>query len=63
MLFLGLGTGLGSALFMDKTVMTLELGDRPYRETYIIENFLGIPGLELLGKKNGSGKWLTPLPS
>ncbi len=63
MLFLGLGTGLGSALFMDKTVMPLELGDRPYRETYIIENFLGIPGLELLGKKNGSGKWLTPLLS
>jgi polyphosphate glucokinase len=53
MLFLGLGTGLGSALLWDKTVMSLELGDRPYRETYIIENYLGIPGLELLSEK----KW------
>ena len=31
MLFLGLGTGLGSALVWDKTLMPLELGDLPYR--------------------------------
>jgi hypothetical protein len=53
MLFLGLGTGLGSALVWDKTLMPLELGDLPYRERYIIENYLGIPGLALLGEK----KW------
>jgi len=53
MLFLGLGTGLGSALVWDKTLMPLELGDLPYREKYIIENYLGIPGLSLLGEK----KW------
>jgi hypothetical protein len=53
MLFLGLGTGLGSALLWDKTLMPLELGDLPYREKHIIENYLGIPGLELLGEK----KW------
>jgi hypothetical protein len=53
MLFLGLGTGLGSALLWDKTLMPLELGDLPYRERYIIENYLGIPGLTLLGEK----KW------
>src|SRR5215471_5525052 len=53
MLFLGLGTGLGSALLWDRTLMPLELGDLPYREKYIIENYLGIPGLELLGQK----KW------
>ena len=53
MLFLGLGTGLGSALLWDQTLLPLELGDLPYRERHIIENYLGIPGLELLGKK----KW------
>ena len=53
MLFLGLGTGLGSALLWDKTLMPLELGDLPYRDRHIIENHLGIPGLELLGEK----KW------
>ena len=51
MLFLGLGTGLGSALVWDKILMPLELGDLPYRERYIIENYLGIPGLALLGEK------------
>jgi hypothetical protein len=53
MLFLGLGTGLGSALVWNRTLMPLELGDLPYREKYIIENYLGIPGLRLLGEK----KW------
>ena len=53
MLFLGLGTGLGSALGWDKTLMPLELGDLPYPDGHIIENYLGIPGLELMGEK----KW------
>ena len=53
MLFLGLGTGLGSALVWDKTLMPLELGDLPYRHGQIIEDYLGIPGMELLGEK----KW------
>jgi len=53
MLFLGLGTGLGSALVWDETLMPLELGDLPYRRGHIIENYLGIPGRELLGEK----KW------
>src|SRR6266571_4962497 len=50
MLFLGLGTGLGSALVWEKTLLPLELGDLPYRDRGIIENYLGIPGLELLGE-------------
>jgi hypothetical protein len=50
MLFLGLGTGLGSALAWSKNLMPLELGDLPY-EGGIIEDVLGKPGLELLGKK------------
>jgi predicted NBD/HSP70 family sugar kinase len=49
MLFLGLGTGLGSALLLENMLFPLELGDLPYRERDIIENFLGIPGIERLG--------------
>ena len=47
MLFLGLGTGLGSALVWHKILMSLEPGG------HIIENYLGVPGLALLGEK----KW------
>lgn len=50
MLFLGLGTGLGSTLIWDRNVLPLELGDLPY-EGGIIEDILGKPGLESLGKK------------
>jgi len=53
MLFLGLGTGLGSALVWEKTLMPLELGDLPYPNGHIIESYLGIPGLDVLGQK----KW------
>jgi len=53
MLFLGLGTGLGSAFMWQNNLMPLELGDLPYPEGKIIENHLGVPGLELLGEK----KW------
>jgi hypothetical protein len=51
MLFLGLGTGLGSALVWDKYVLPLELGDLPYRDGSIIEDYLGKPGLARLGEK------------
>jgi hypothetical protein len=50
MLFLGLGTGLGSALLWPGYLLPLELGDLPY-EGGIIEQVLGKPGLERLGKK------------
>ena len=53
MLFLGLGTGLGSALLLENMLFPLELGDLPYRDRDIIENFLGIPGIKRLGLK----KW------
>ena len=52
MLFLGLGTGLGSAFALENKLFPLELGDLPYRERDIIENFLGIPGIERLGEKD-----------
>src|SRR5215475_1529713 len=53
MLFLGLGTGLGSALVWNRNLMSLELSDLPYPKGNIIENYLGIPGLEKFGQK----KW------
>ena len=53
MLFLGLGTGLGSALLLKNLLLPLELGDLPYRDRDIIENSLGIPGVKRLGLK----KW------
>ena len=51
MLFLGLGTGLGSALVWTNYVLSLELGDLPYRNGSIIEDYLGKPGLARLGEK------------
>jgi len=51
MLFLGLGTGLGSALALENKLFPLELGDLPYRDRDIIENFLGIPGIDRLGEE------------
>lgn len=53
MLFLGLGTGLGSALVWDRNLLPLELGDLPY-EGGIIENVLGKVGFDGLGKKEWS---------
>jgi hypothetical protein len=51
MLFLGLGTGLGSALVWPNNVLPLELGDLPYRDHRIIEDFLGRRGMAELGPK------------
>lgn len=51
MLFLGLGTGLGSALVWANYVLQLELGDLPYRNGSIIEDYLGKPGLARFGEK------------
>ena len=53
MLFLGLGTGLGSALVWEGHVLPLELGDLPYVDGGIIEDQLGDDGLKEMGKK----KW------
>ena len=53
MLFLGLGTGLGSAMVWDRNLMSLELGDLPYPKEKIIENDLGLLGLSKLGEN----KW------
>ena len=52
MLFLGLGTGLGSALIVDGILEPMELGHLPYRKG-TFEDYVGIRGLERLGRK----KW------
>jgi polyphosphate glucokinase len=52
MLFLGLGTGLGSALVWQDYLLPLELGDLPYVDDGIIEDQLGDSGLKELGRKD-----------
>jgi len=52
MLFLGLGTGLGSTLIWETNVLPLELGDLPYSNGDIIEDYLGKSGMKELGEKN-----------
>ena len=50
MLFLGLGTGLGSAMIVNGIVAPMELGHLPYKKgTY--EDYVGERGLERVGKK------------
>ena len=52
LLFLGLGTGLGSTMVVDGVVEAMELGHLPYKKaTY--EDYVGLRGLEKYGKK----KW------
>lgn len=52
LLFLGLGTGLGSAMVLDGIVEPMELGHLPYKKaTY--EDYVGLRGL----KRRGEKKW------
>jgi len=51
MLFLGVGTGLGSAMIYEGVVVPLELAHLPYRKGRTYEEFLGKEGLDGLGKK------------
>ena len=53
MLFLGLGTGLGSALIVESVLEPMELAHLPYRRGRSYEDYVGQAGLERLGKK----KW------
>ena len=50
MLFLGLGTGLGSAMIVEGVVEPLELAHLPYAKG-TFEDYVGDRGLERLGKK------------
>jgi polyphosphate glucokinase len=53
MLFLGLGTGLGSAMIVDGIPEPMELGHLPYRNDKTFEDYVGAAGLKRLGRK----KW------
>lgn len=52
MLFLGLGTGLGSAMVVNSVVEPMELGHLPYKKG-VFEDYVGLRGL----KKYGKSKW------
>jgi len=52
MLFLGLGTGLGSAFIVDRVIEPMELGHLPYKKA-TFEDYVGARGLKRYGKK----KW------
>lgn len=53
MLFLGLGTGLGSALIVDGVLEPMELAHLPYKKRKTYEDYVGLRGLKRLGK----AKW------
>jgi polyphosphate glucokinase len=53
MLFLGLGTGLGSAMVVNGIVEAMELGHLPFRKGKTYEDYAGAGGLKRLGLK----KW------
>lgn len=53
MLFLGLGTGLGSAMVVDGIVEPMEIAHLPYKKGKTYEDYIGLHGLEHSGKK----KW------
>jgi polyphosphate glucokinase len=53
MLFVGLGTGLGSAMIIDGVLEPMELAHLPYKKGRTYEEYVGRAGLKRLGKK----KW------
>src|SRR5580700_11253953 len=53
MLFLGLGTGLGSAMIDDSVLESLELAHLPFKKGGTYEDYVGMRGLQRFGKK----KW------
>ncbi|MDE2489463.1 MAG: ROK family protein [Elusimicrobia bacterium] len=53
MLFLGLGTGLGTAMVVDGILEPMELSHLPYKKGRTYEDYLGRRGLDRRGKK----KW------
>ena len=53
MLFLGLGTGLGSAFTVDGILEPMGLAHLPYKNGRTYEDYVGLRGLKRLGKK----KW------
>jgi polyphosphate glucokinase len=54
MLFLGLGTGLGSTMILDGIIAPMELGHLPYRKA-TFEDYVGLRGVKKFGKKKWRG--------
>jgi len=63
MLFLGLGTGVGSVLIIDHTVVPLELGELAYKPGHTFSMRLGRQALEDKGKKRWRKRVLEVVPS
>jgi predicted NBD/HSP70 family sugar kinase len=61
MLFLGLGTGLGSALILEGVVHAMEIGDLSYDHGNSYADILGKDGLKRLGKAKWSRHVLRAL--
>ena len=55
MLFLGLGTGLGSAMIVGGIVEPMELAHLPYKKGKTYEDYLGLRGLDRMGTKKWRG--------
>jgi polyphosphate glucokinase len=53
MLFLGLGTGLGSTMILDGVICPMELGHLPYKKGKTFEEYIGNAGMKRAGKR----KW------
>jgi polyphosphate glucokinase len=51
LLYLGLGTGLGSALIIDGVLEPMELGHLPFKKDRTYEDYVGARGLKRMGKK------------
>ncbi len=51
MLFLGIGTGLGSAMIFDGLVIPLELAHLPYKKGRTYEEYVGLAGLQRRGEE------------
>jgi polyphosphate glucokinase len=51
MLFLGIGTGLGSAMIFDGVVIPLELAHLPYTKGRTYEEYIGLAGLQRRGEE------------
>jgi polyphosphate glucokinase len=59
LLFLGLGTGLGSAMIVDGRIEPMELAHLPYRKGRSYEAYVGARGLKRLGARRWRKHVLT----
>jgi predicted NBD/HSP70 family sugar kinase len=53
MLFLGLGTGLGSTMIIDGVIAPMEVGHLPYKKGRTFEEYVGVAAMKRIGRR----KW------